>query len=115
MNLKVVLSVVVAAAALFAQGANAADAPKKAEGLKAGEGMPTEAAGAKSNKSRADVKAETKAANKNKQLAPAGDAPAAAATGKSDKSRAAVKAETKEANKKRELTPAGDAPAAPKK
>ena len=61
-------------------------------------------------KARADVKAETKDANKAKQLTPAGEAgPAAPKEAKSTKARADVKAETKDANKKHEIAPAGEA------
>ena len=66
---------------------------------------------------RADVKAETKAAEKAGKLTPAGEAsvPTEKATAKSTKTRAERKAETKDAAKAKELTPAGEGPAAPKK
>jgi hypothetical protein len=60
------------------------------------------------DKTRAEVKAEAKEANK-KHETPAGEAgPAAAKDGKSTTTRAAVKADAKDANKKHE-TPAGEA------
>jgi|SRR5450755_2748290 FlaG/FlaF family flagellin (archaellin) len=90
MKMKNVLTVVAAAAfAVFAQGAFAqASAPA----------------------SRADVKSETKAAEKAGQLTPAGQgaAPMEKSTTKSTKTRAERKAETRAAAKAKELTPAGE-------
>jgi Domain of unknown function (DUF4148) len=59
------------------------------------------------DKTRAEVKAEAKEANK-KHETPAGEAGMAPKDGKSTKARAEVKAEAKDANKKHE-TPAGEA------
>jgi Domain of unknown function (DUF4148) len=63
-----------------------------------------------SSPSRADVKAETKAAEKSGQLTPAGEgsAPVAKSTAKSTTPRSTVKAETKAAEKAGQLTPAGE-------
>jgi hypothetical protein len=66
-----------------------------------------------SSPSRADVKAETKAAEKNKQLTPAGEGPGAMSSGNtagSTKTKAEGKAETKAAAKAHQLTPAGEGP-----
>jgi FlaG/FlaF family flagellin (archaellin) len=91
MKMKNVLTVVAAAAfAVFAQGAFAqASAPA----------------------SRADVKSETKAAEKAGQLTPAGQgaAPMEKSTTKSTKTRAERKAETKMARDAGTLKPAGEA------
>jgi hypothetical protein len=87
-----VLTVVAAAAvALFAQGAFAQA----------------------SSPSRADVKAETKAAEKSKQLTPAGEGPGAMTSGNSagsNTTKEARKAETKAAAKNKQLTSAGEGP-----
>jgi len=94
-----VLTVVAAAAvALFAQGVFAqASAPA----------------------SRADVKAETKAAEKAGKLTPAGEGPGAMTSGEkggtSTKTRMDRKDETKAAAKAKQLTPAGEGPDQPKK
>jgi hypothetical protein len=61
-----------------------------------------------SSPSRADVKAETKAAEKNRQLTPAGESsPTPPAGTGSTKTKEQRKAETLEARKKGELAPAG--------
>ena len=65
---------------------------------------------------RAEVKAETKAAAKNKELTPAGqDSPKPAAETGPAAARADVKADTKAAAKAKELTPAGEGSPTPKK
>ena len=98
MKIKTAASLIAAAVALLAQGAYAADA-------------------ASAPKSRADVKAETKQAEKEGKLAPAGEGKSAitAPAKTSDTTRPAVKDATKDAAKKGELTPAGEGPTAPKK
>jgi len=89
-----VLTVVAAAAvALFAQGAYAQA----------------------SSPSRADVKAETKAAEKSGKLTPAGEGPGTMGTSAqkgatSSKSRSERKSETQAAAKSKQLTPAGEGP-----
>ena len=84
------------AAAMFAQGALAQDAA--------------------SSPTRADVKAETKAAGKAGKLTPAGEGPTAAApAASSTKTRAERKAATKADAKAGKLTPAGEGQDAPKK
>jgi hypothetical protein len=59
--------------------------------------------------SRADVKAETRAANKARQLQPAGEGPSSDAAAKSapTKTKAERKAETLQARKEGKLSPAG--------
>ena len=91
MKMKTALSVLAAAvAAVMSSGAMAQDA-------------------ASAPKSRADVKAETKAAEKSGQTIKAGEAgQAPAAEAKSNKTRAERQATTKEARAKHELTPAGE-------
>jgi hypothetical protein len=66
--------------------------------------------------SRADVKAETRAAEKAGKLAPAGEgsAPMEKSTEKSTKTRAERKAETAQARKEGKLAPAGSLPDYPK-
>ena len=91
MKTKLVLGAVAAAVAVFSQGAFAQAA---------------------SSPSRADVKAQTKAAEKSGQLAPAGEAGDLKGTqpGKgSQVDKAQRKADTKAANKAGKLTPAGEA------
>jgi hypothetical protein len=58
--------------------------------------------------SRADVKAETRAAEKAGQLAPAGEGPTFNDWTAPTKTRAQRKAETREARQARQLEPAGD-------
>jgi len=94
MKIKTAASLIAAAFALLAQGAYAADA-------------------ASAPKSRADVKAETAAAAKNKELTPAGEGkPAAPTKAKSDKTRAEVKSDTAALEKQGKLAPAGEGKAA---
>jgi len=93
MSRKVLTVVAAAAVALFAQGVYAqASAPA----------------------SRADVKAETKAAEKSGKLTPAGEGPGAMTSGEkgatSTKTKAEQKSETKAAAKSKQLTPAGEGP-----
>ena len=96
MSRNVITVVAAAAVALFAQGAFAqASAP-----------------------SRADVKAETKAAEKAGKLTPAGEGPGNMGTGAtpgSNTSKEARKADTKAAAKSHQLQPAGEGGDAPKK
>ena len=71
-----------------------------------------------STKTRADRKADTKAAAKDGKLTPAGEgAPkvSSATEAKSTAARADVKADTKAAAKDGKLTPAGEGATAPKK
>ena len=90
MKIKTAASLIAAAFALLAQGAYAADA-------------------ASAPKSRADVKAETAAAAKNKELTPAGEGKQAAPTkAKSDKTRTEVKSDTAALEKQGKLAPAGE-------
>ena len=128
MTIKNALTVAAAVAALFAQAsfaqtaapATRADvkAEAKANKTPAGEaqnpigGTPT----GKSTKTRAERKAETRAANKGKQLTPAGErGPAPAAATGPAAARPDVKAETKAAVKAGTTIKAGEGPDAPKK
>ena len=89
MKTKLVLGAVAAAVAVFSQGAFAQAA---------------------SSPSRADVKAQTKAAEKSGQLTPAGEATGSVTPSKSSTvDRSQRKADTKAANKAGKLTPAGEA------
>ena len=88
MKTKLVLSAVAAAVAMFSQGAFAQAA---------------------SSPSRADVKAETKAAEKSGKLAPAGDRPTPQPSKSSETTKEARKAQTKADQKAGKLQPAGEA------
>ena len=90
MKIKTAASLIAAAVALLAQGAYAAEP-------------------ASAPKTRADVKAETAAAAKNKELTPAGEGKQAAPTkAKSDKTRTEVKSDTAALEKQGKLAPAGE-------
>lgn len=67
--------------------------------------------------SRADVKAETRAAEQARKLTPAGEgaAPTERSTTPSTKTRAERKAETSQAVRDKQMTPAGEGPGAPTK
>ena len=88
MKTKLALSAIVAAVAVFSQGAFAQA----------------------SSPTRAEVKAETKAAEKSGALTPAGEGPVVGQPGRSSETtRAARKAKTKAEAKAGQLTPAGQA------
>lgn len=123
MKFNVIGSLIAVVAAMVAQGAyaqassptraavkaEAAAAEKKGE-IKAGEQSPiADKAGAKSDKTRDQRKAETKEAIKKGETPKAGEAGEVVKPGKSEKTRDQRKAETKEAIKKGETLPAGEA------
>lgn len=121
MKTKLVLSAIVAAVAVFSQGAFAqASSPTraevKAEAKKgslapAGEGPIASAPGKQSDKTRAERKAQTKADAKAGALKPAGEAAdmKTPVTAGSDKTRAERKAQTQADIKAGKTQPAGEA------